>query len=315
MFGFIIDLFTRRRGKDDGNTATQSPKAQDHAAQEATAQFKAQVSQLEDEKRKTAQLKAQIAHFEEEKKKLARLAEEKNKEDKKRAGELADTQASIARLQAKIADLEQQQKAAESKKASQLNESQTKATQLEATVAKLESQIAQLEQENKKLAREKDVLQQDTNTLEKQAQRLEADNKRLQSENKTLEQDKTKWQLERFTPRIAIGGAPPSNQFITVTDAETFRVVEMDYLTANGTKAASQVIDRTGKGVQIPIDESKVTEVQKQGCDPDGSFSMSFRLHLEVDGMVKPFLLSVRVGVNSTVGLEPMPLGAPLRSR
>ena len=315
MFGFIIDLFTRRRGKDDGKTATQSPKALENATQETTAQFKAQTSQLEAEKKKTAQLKAQIGQLEDEKKKLARLAEEKNREDKKRASEFADAQATVARLQVKFADLEQQQKATESKKASQLTESQTKASQLEATIAQLEAKIVQLEENNKKLARERDALQQDTTTLEKQAQRLEADNKRLQSENKTLEQDKTKWQLERFTPRIAIGGAPPSNQFITVTDTATFRVVEMDYLTANGTKAATQVIDQTGKGVQIPIDESKVTEVQKQGCDPDGSFSMSFRLYLEVDGMVKPFLLSVRVGVNSKLGLEPMPLGTPLRSR
>jgi len=73
------------------------------------------------------------------------------------------------------------------------------------------------------------------------------------------------------------------------------------------------LINRTGTCVQVPIDESKVTEVQKQGCDPkDGSFSMSFRIHIEVDGMTKPCLLPVGVAVNSAVKLEPLPLGMQL---
>lgn len=129
-----------------------------------------------------------------------------------------------------------------------------------------------------------------------------------------LVEERIKWEaLERFTPRIAVGGTPTNSQFITVSDSVTFRVAEMDYLTSNGVKVCSQVVDRAGTGVQIPIDESKVTEVQKQGCDPkDGSFSMSFRIHIEVDGVMKPCLLPVKVAVNSAHKLEPMTLGMQL---
>ncbi len=126
-----------------------------------------------------------------------------------------------------------------------------------------------------------------------------------------LEQEAKKWKaLEGFTPRITVAGAPPHNQFITVTDSAEFRVIEMEYLTATGLEMANQSVDRAGRSVQIPIDESKVTKVQEQGCDPnDGSFSMSFRIHIAVDGMTKPFLLPVKVALNSAVKLEPMPLG------
>ncbi|HYG98543.1 MAG TPA: hypothetical protein VD837_05375 [Terriglobales bacterium] len=132
-----------------------------------------------------------------------------------------------------------------------------------------------------------------------------------------LEEEKSKSEvLERFTPRIVVGGTPPSSQFITVTDSATFRVAEMDYLTSQGLKVSSQLVDRTGTSVQISIDESKVTEVQQQGCDPrDGSFSMSFRIHIEVDGVMKSCLLPVKVAVNSSVKLEPMPLGMQLSNR
>jgi hypothetical protein len=126
-----------------------------------------------------------------------------------------------------------------------------------------------------------------------------------------LEEEKRNWQvLERFAPRIAVAGAPPNNQFIMVTNSAPFRVVEIDYLTAEGIKVTGHSVDRTGRGIQVPIDESKVTEVQKQGCDPsDGSFPMSFRIHVEFDGMTKAFLLPVTVAVNSALKLEPMPLG------
>jgi hypothetical protein len=123
-----------------------------------------------------------------------------------------------------------------------------------------------------------------------------------------LEEEKSKWQLlERFTPRITVRGMPTNDQFITVSDSVSFRVIKMDYLTANGVKVASQAVDRAGMDVQIPIDEFKATEVQKQGCDPeDGSFSMSFGIHVEVDGMTKTCLLPVKVAMNSAVKLEPM---------
>ncbi len=126
-----------------------------------------------------------------------------------------------------------------------------------------------------------------------------------------LEDEKNKLQiLERFTPRIAVSGMPRNNQFISVTDSVTFRVIAMDYLTADGLKVTDQLVDRAGTGVQIPINESKVTEVQEQGCDAtDGSFPMSFRIHIEVDGMAKAFLLPVRAAVNSAVKLKPLPLG------
>lgn len=49
-----------------------------------------------------------------------------------------------------------------------------------------------------------------------------------------LEEEKNKWQLlERFTPRITVRGTQTNGQFITVTDSVSFRVIEMDYLTAN----------------------------------------------------------------------------------
>jgi hypothetical protein len=131
-----------------------------------------------------------------------------------------------------------------------------------------------------------------------------------------LETEKSRREaLEQFMPRIAVVGTPPSSQSITVTDSGRFRVAEMDYMTAEGVKVATQLVDRTGTVVQIPIDESSVTEVQKRGCDPrDGSFSMSFRIHIEVDGGMKPCLLPVKVAVNSVHKLEPMLLGAqPLK--
>jgi len=129
-----------------------------------------------------------------------------------------------------------------------------------------------------------------------------------------LEDEKKRWQaLEGFTPRIEVRGTPRNGQFITVTDSLPFRVAEMDYLAADAVTVASQLVDQTGTSVNVPIDESKVSEVQKQGCDPeDGSFSMSFRIHIEVDGVTKPCLLPVKVAVNSSVKLEPMPLGMPL---
>jgi hypothetical protein len=133
-----------------------------------------------------------------------------------------------------------------------------------------------------------------------------------------LEEEKNKWQLlERFAPRITVRGTPASGQFITVTDSAPFRVSEMDYLTADGIKIASQPVGQTGTGVQIPINESKVTEVQKQGCDPgDGSFSMSFGIRIEVNGMTKTCLLPVKVAVNSAVKLDPMPpLGMQLQKK
>lgn len=129
-----------------------------------------------------------------------------------------------------------------------------------------------------------------------------------------LEEERNQWRLmERFTPRIAVMGTPRNTQFVSVTDVVKFRVVEMEYLTANGSAVASQSVDQAGRSVQIPIDENKVTEVQNQGCDPtDGSFSMAFRLHIEVDGTMKPCLLPVKVAVNSLHRLEPMPLGMQL---
>ena len=132
-----------------------------------------------------------------------------------------------------------------------------------------------------------------------------------------LENEKRKWEvLERFTPRIAVRGVPPTSQFITVTDSVPFRVVEMDYLTADCVTVTSQFVNRAGTRVQIPIDEFKVTEVQKQGCDPgDGSFSMSLRIRIEVDGFTKSCFLPLKVAVNSSVKLEPMPLGMQLTQR
>jgi hypothetical protein len=116
-----------------------------------------------------------------------------------------------------------------------------------------------------------------------------------------LEEEKNKWKaLERFTPRIAVGVTPSNNQYIRVTDSATFRVTEMDYLTTNGVKVTSHFVDQAGLDIKIPIDDLKVTEVQEQGCDSgDGSFSMLFRIHIEVDGMMKPCLLPVRVAMNS----------------
>ncbi len=120
--------------------------------------------------------------------------------------------------------------------------------------------------------------------------------------------------LDGFIPRISVAGTPPNNQFIAVTDSTEFRINNVDYLTADGLEVATQLVDRSGRGIQIPIDESKVSEVQKHGCDPsDGSFSMSFRICIAVGEVTKPFLLPVKVAVNSDVRLEPMPLGLPLR--
>jgi hypothetical protein len=128
-----------------------------------------------------------------------------------------------------------------------------------------------------------------------------------------LEQEKIKWQLlERFAPRIALRGTPTSGQFITVSDSGPFRVVQMDYLNAGGVQIASDSVDRAGMSVQIPIDESKVTEIQRQDCSPeDGSFSMVFRIHVEVEGMTKTCVLPVKVAVNTAAKLEPRLLGMP----
>jgi hypothetical protein len=133
-----------------------------------------------------------------------------------------------------------------------------------------------------------------------------------------LEEEKRRWEvLERFTPRITVRGTPLNGQCITVTDSVPFRVAEVDYLNADGVPVSSQAVDLAGTSVQIAIDEAKVTEVQKQGCDPeDGSFSMSFRINIEVDGMTKSCLLPVKVAVNSAVKLESMPpLGMQLPSK
>lgn len=296
------------RGKKGRETALEIPDAQARAAQ-----LEARIAQLENEKKKDdkkkvgelADAQAKVTKLEA---KIAQLQAEQAKDEKKRAEESADARANVTRLEAKIAQLEDEKQNGDGKKGVELAETQTR-------IAQLEANILQVEQEKRKIEREKDALQQDTNTLEKQTMRLEDENKQLQLEKQELEQEKNKWQLlERFAPRIAMGGMPPNNQFIKVTDSATFRVAEMDYLTGNGVKVSGQVVDRAGQGVQIPIDESKVTEVQKQGCDPgDGSFSMSFRIHIEVDGMIKPFLLPVKVAVNSKLSLEPMPLGTLLK--
>jgi hypothetical protein len=312
IIGLVVAVvgvyLTWSRGKKGRETALEIPDAQARAAK-----LEATIAQLENEKKKDDKKKAgELADAQAKATKLevkvAQLQAEQAKDVKKRADESADARADVVRLEAKVAQLEDEKKRGDGKKGVELVEAQTR-------IAQLEARILQIEQEKGKLEREKNALQQDTNTLEKQTKRLEDENKHLQLEKKELEQEKNKWQLlERFTPRIVVGGMPPNNQFIKVTDSATFRVVEMDYLSANGLKVSGQVVDRAGQGVQIPIDESKVTEVQKLGCDPgDGSFSMSFRIHIEVDGMTKPFLLSVRVAVNSKLSLEPMPLGTMLK--
>lgn len=282
MFGFIRDLITRRRQNDDAKTANGSSDAQT-----TIAQLKARVSQLEDEKKKS---------------------------EKKSAAQVSEAQAKITRLESKIAELEQEKKSGDTKNAKLLADSLAKAAQLENTVTQLESRITKIEQEKSALQNENKSLQKSNDTLQQEKTALEQKKNELEQKNEKLEQLMSKWQLlERFTPRIAIGGTPPSNQFITVTDSATFRVVEMDYLSSTGAKVASQSVDRSGKGVQIPIDEANVTEIQKLGSEKDGSFSMSFRINIEFDGTTKPFLLPVRVAVNPKLNLEPTPFGIPLK--
>ena len=88
--------------------------------------------------------------------------------------------------------------------------------------------------------------------------------------------------IDQFVPWAHAIGEPP-NQYLRVESNAIFQATEMEYLTGAGASAARQNLELKGKVVDIPIDESKVGEVQRLGQNPqDGSAPIQLRVHMRV---------------------------------
>lgn len=107
-----------------------------------------------------------------------------------------------------------------------------------------------------------------------------------------LEAERSRYEaLARFVPKSEIV-EHEGKQFIRLGADDSFEVESIDYLTANEARVASRPVGKTGKIVEVPIDEAPLVEIRRLGpwvSTFDLSAEVTFRFHLRKDGQYKEY--------------------------
>ena len=88
----------------------------------------------------------------------------------------------------------------------------------------------------------------------------------------------------RLIPEVR--GKSPEQQYLVLTADRNFRLSRIDYVSNQGKTVISENVDRTGRRVEVPINERKVSRVWYQFPRQDEAPTpFKFRCHLNLDGV------------------------------
>jgi hypothetical protein len=87
-------------------------------------------------------------------------------------------------------------------------------------------------------------------------------------------------------PLSEVRGKPPDQQYLVLSADRDFRLSRIDYVSNQGTTVISEDIEKSGRRIEVPINEKKVSRVwylrQNVNATPT---QFQFRCHLSLDGM------------------------------
>ena len=88
----------------------------------------------------------------------------------------------------------------------------------------------------------------------------------------------------RLIPEVR--GKPPEQQYLVLTADRDFRLSRIDYVSNQGTTVISEDVEKSGRRVEVPINEKKVSRVWYQFPRQDEApTQFKFRCHLNLDGV------------------------------
>jgi hypothetical protein len=90
--------------------------------------------------------------------------------------------------------------------------------------------------------------------------------------------------LARPVPEVR--GNPPEQQYLVLTADRNFRLNRIDYVSNKGNTVILEDVKRSGRRIEVPISERKVSRVWYQfGRQDDAPTPFQFRCHLNLDGI------------------------------
>jgi len=90
----------------------------------------------------------------------------------------------------------------------------------------------------------------------------------------------------RPRPFPEVRGEPPEQQYLVLTADRDFRLSRIDYVSNRGTTVISEDVEKSGRRIEVPINEKKVSRVwyllPRVNAAP---LQFRFRCHLSLDGV------------------------------
>jgi hypothetical protein len=87
-------------------------------------------------------------------------------------------------------------------------------------------------------------------------------------------------------PVLEVRGKPPEQQYLVLSANRDFRLSRIDYVSSQGTTIISEDVEKSGRRIEVPINEKKVSRIwylrQNVSAAPT---PFQFRCHLSVDGV------------------------------
>jgi hypothetical protein len=88
----------------------------------------------------------------------------------------------------------------------------------------------------------------------------------------------------RLIPEVR--GKPPEQQYLVLTADRDFRLSRIDYVSNQGKTVISEDVEKSGRRVEVPINEKKISRIWYQFPRQDEApTQFKFRCHLNLDGV------------------------------
>jgi hypothetical protein len=83
-----------------------------------------------------------------------------------------------------------------------------------------------------------------------------------------------------------VRGKPPEQQYLVLTADRDFRLNRIDYVSNQGKTVISEDVEKSGRRIEVPINERKVSRVWYLfGRQDEAPTRFQFRCHVNLDGV------------------------------
>ncbi len=133
---------------------------------------------------------------------------------------------------------------------------------------------------------DEDEIRRQLAKLESEIEELEFRQRECGDRLESVPTEQRAQQPARPRPFPEVRGQPPEQQYLVLTADRDFRLSRIDYVSNRGTTVISEDVEKSGRRIEVPINEKKVSRVwyllPRVNAAP---LQFQFRCHLSLDGV------------------------------